>query len=560
MSGPFNQLKLGPIVGHTDHHSTRIWIRVRDNPENYTLRIRKRGVFQFASTEGGAPEFGTAIAVADKLRSNWRYEYQVLRKGRVLPRRNGTFRTMPPPGSLAEVLFVTISCSHRKDEGLWQQLGQYLEDAKPGFLLMIGDQVYLDSGDDDNPSDKVWPTYLYSSRDVRRRAMVRKYEQHWKRDDVRQIMANIPTYMMWDDHDIRDGWGSWACDSPTLAARYPAGAKFADACNTYFNDARDLYHHFQMSHNPPAPDALPFPPYGRRQGLPFVLRCGRLLVLMLDDRGARDVFRESNPVLGDEQWKFIDHVFANLAFDIDALAIVTPVPLTLMAPDSLGQLLLGERMDNVELFKQGKIEELLTLQHTNEKNKGKAFANMVVADVTQKLGNRVNPDWGDMNVKDIDDMRDQWSHHFCRPEQERLIRAAGKARLTNRASSKPRSLVFLGGDFHAGGIFQVSVSHPEFRAESMVSSGIAQQIDDKSERIVGLTFDEDFEIADGIRAELQSFVPVYNFGITKITFGGSTANIVNQLWYQGDADYWTIRPLPRVSYPLSKVPFDRFRS
>ncbi len=27
--------------------------------------------------------------------------------------------------------------------------------------------------------------------------------------------------MLWSDHEIRDGWGSWASDSPTLQAKYP---------------------------------------------------------------------------------------------------------------------------------------------------------------------------------------------------------------------------------------------------------------------------------------------------------------------------------------------------
>jgi hypothetical protein len=57
--------------------------------------------------------------------------------------------------------------------------------------------------------------------------------------------------MMWDDHDIRDGWGSFAPDSPTLAALYPRGKPIFDQYNAFFEDARDVSWHFQMSHNPP---------------------------------------------------------------------------------------------------------------------------------------------------------------------------------------------------------------------------------------------------------------------------------------------------------------------
>ncbi|HEX8150570.1 MAG TPA: alkaline phosphatase D family protein [Pyrinomonadaceae bacterium] len=549
MSGPIHRLTLGPIVGHTDHQSTRIWIRVRDDVSRYVLRVQKRGLFNFESTEVGEPEFGTAVAVADGLRPDWEYQYQVLRKGRVIPNGRGTFRTMPPPGSFADVLFVTISCSDSDREGAWKQLGDYIKQAKPRFLLMIGDQVYLDQ--EDSKGGPVWPGHLYSPARRRRQAMARKYEHHWSHDFIRTIMANIPTYMMWDDHEIHDGWGSWAFDSPTLAAEYPSGAEFAAACDAYFEDARDLYYHFQMSHNPPPPDALPLPPYGVRQGLPFVFRCGRLAVLVLDDRGDRDIWRANNPVLGDRQWEFIEQTLGNLPADVDALAVVTPVPLTLMSPQSAGQLLLGDRADDVNLFKNGNAAALLELQHAGEKsflNVPGALAHLIVADATQKVGARFNLHWGDLKIGDLDDIRDQWSHRASRPEQLRLLRAAALARLTNRVPSDPRGLVFLGGDFHAGGLFQLTFSDPEFTAQTLISSGISKDVGGATEKggsgpdePVGFTFDEDFEVAPGIRAVLQDYVPVFNFGITHITFNGSTPRIVNSVAHKGNAGHWTIR-------------------
>ena len=57
-------------------------------------------------------------------------------------------------------------------------------------------------------------------------------------------------YMVWDDHDIRDGWGSLAADSPTMAAQHPRGAPIFRKCTAYFEDARDVYWHFQGCRNP----------------------------------------------------------------------------------------------------------------------------------------------------------------------------------------------------------------------------------------------------------------------------------------------------------------------
>ena len=62
--GRVNRLRLGPVVGHTDDASTRVWIQVVDDPARYALRVEGAGIFPFQSTEGGVLEFRTAIAVA----------------------------------------------------------------------------------------------------------------------------------------------------------------------------------------------------------------------------------------------------------------------------------------------------------------------------------------------------------------------------------------------------------------------------------------------------------------------------------------------------------------
>lgn len=192
-------LVLGPIVGHTDDTSTRIWIQAGGDPTEYSLRIPGRGVFPFVSTEGPEPEFGTAIAVADRLRPEHRYRYHVLRRGHVVPGGHGSFRTMPPPGSMADVLFVSLSCSDWKRDGAWLELEAFVRDQQPRCILMVGDQVYLDFGDGD---ERIWPTHLKTPPEKRRQLMAERYRDHWKRAPARWIMANTPTYMLWSDHEI----------------------------------------------------------------------------------------------------------------------------------------------------------------------------------------------------------------------------------------------------------------------------------------------------------------------------------------------------------------------
>jgi hypothetical protein len=522
---PLSRLIAGPIVGHTDDTSTRIWIQAGGDPAEYALRIPGRGVVPFVSTEGSELEFGTAIAVADGLRSEHRYSYDVLRRGRFVPGGHGSVRTMPRPGSMADVLFVTISCSDWRRDGAWLELEQFVRDQQPRFILMLGDQVYLDFG---TAAETLWPTHLETSPARRRQLMAARYREHWQRAPVRRVMANTPIYMMWSDHEIRDGWGSWASDSPTLQAKYPKGAAITAKYNAYFEDARKVYWHFQMCHNFPTPIAEPYVP-GARMTIPMQFRCGRLAVLMLDDRGDRDLWRETNGVLGDAQWNFIDNEFLpQLPRDIDALVIATQGPIVGMSPNGEAVRRLGHREDDVELFSRGDARGLLALQAKS--NSSVEYAEALVDRV---IFHDLLPN-NDLEIKQFDDLRDQWSHPRCQREQERLIRRAGDARLVNRDTGHPRAVMFVGGDIHSGALYDISVANPPFTAACLISSGIAQA----SDHIVGLKLDDDHMVADGIRASLKHVVGDVNFGVTHVLFNGGTPVITNTIGHPGTSAVW----------------------
>jgi hypothetical protein len=193
------------VVGHTDDTSTRIWIQVSDDPRRYWLRVEGVGRFQFESTELGAPEFGTAIARVTGLSPDLRYRYRVVRAGRFVPGASGSFRTLPPRSSFTNLLFCAISCNGAEQDGAWQKFADFVEASQPSFVVMMGDQIYMD---EDRPD--VFEQHFDADPATRRKAMAEKYRLNWSRDAVRRVLANVPTYMVWDDHDIRDGWGSLA--------------------------------------------------------------------------------------------------------------------------------------------------------------------------------------------------------------------------------------------------------------------------------------------------------------------------------------------------------------
>ena len=138
----------------------------------------------------------------------------------------------------------------------------------------MGDQVYID---EDDPN--IFELHYDSDAATRRAALAEKYRLSWSRKVIQQTFANIPTYMVWDDHEIRDGFGSLACDSPTLVAQFPRGAKMFARSDAYFQDCRDVYWHFQGCHNPTPtgdpslPNYIDGPPSpGQRRAMPFVFR------------------------------------------------------------------------------------------------------------------------------------------------------------------------------------------------------------------------------------------------------------------------------------------------
>lgn len=532
------RIVLGPIVGHTDHQSSRVWIQVADDPASYRLRVHGAGLFGFVSTElGGQLEFRTAIAEANGLRSDTVYRYAVVREGRTIANGKGSFRTFPDPGSMAQLAVCAISCNVAEEDGQWEALGKYIAEAKPQFLLMMGDQIYMDEGGV-NLFDK---NRRHQPRAKRRAAMVEKYRENWSRPLVRDVLANIPVYMMWDDHDIRDGWGSSPADSPTMVELHPRGRPIFELCRAYYEDCRDAYWHFQGCHNPrpsnsstdPAlpnyVDAAPAP--GTRRAMPYAFRCGRLVVIVCDSRGDRDVFRSALPILGSEQWQFFGQVIASLAPDVEALALVTATPLASIDPDGPTMKLMGDRTDDVVAFRAGNEAGVLDLSGNTDKDQ------LALAILNTHLSPKLSPftgeqlNLGNFKLSGIDEARDQWSHKFSRPEQAALLRAAGRARLTNRAPQSPRGLIFLAGDIHVGARFTIRCEDPRYEALSLVASGINTVFD--SPPTIDVLLSRDFEVAPGIRSTLKEVVVEPNFGVITVVPTGSGALIDGVVAHEG---------------------------
>jgi hypothetical protein len=90
------------------------------------------------------------------------------------------------------------------------------------LLLLGGDQVYADSIWTQLTALKQW-NELGRAEKVKRKAskalkaqidrfFSELYVDRWNVAPVASMLASIPSLMMWDDHDIFDGWGSYPAD------------------------------------------------------------------------------------------------------------------------------------------------------------------------------------------------------------------------------------------------------------------------------------------------------------------------------------------------------------
>ncbi len=100
----------------------------------------------------------------------------------------------------------------------WRDLGAKHTASAFHLLLLGGDQLYADSIWETVGSLKQWNEKpgvdRWKAKFTRRmeqqveRFYFNLYCDRWNQTGPREVFASIPSVMMWDDHDIFDGWGS----------------------------------------------------------------------------------------------------------------------------------------------------------------------------------------------------------------------------------------------------------------------------------------------------------------------------------------------------------------
>jgi phosphodiesterase/alkaline phosphatase D-like protein len=250
-------LSVGPILGAVTSSSIKVWVRATRSA-NYKVSyapaaggsatVVDAGTLSAANDYTGTATLGAIPGTPGALSANTTYTYRVLLANS--ERFVGTFRTLPAGDS--EQITFTYGADLNPKFRPFAAADEMLEDL-PHFAILGGDNVYADS------FVTVTTKPGYEAR----------YRQTFGDPSLRDLMSRVPTFMMWDDHEITNNW-----DQGTGVAPYP--------------DARAAYDEYQGSHNPS--------PANQGQ-IYYSFDAGELAFFVLDTRS----HRSSNSAVDDSE-------------------------------------------------------------------------------------------------------------------------------------------------------------------------------------------------------------------------------------------------------------------
>lgn len=217
----------------------------------------------------------------------------------------------------------------------------------PDALLLVGDQVY---------ADEVSPRVRdrIRSRHGEREAPLEVadfeeytwlYHEAWSDEEIRWLLASVPSAMIFDDHDVRDDWntsGAWVREIRTLPwwherliGAYMSYWLYQHIGNLSPEELRadELLRRLRAHGGDGEPLLRAFAETAAREvaGTRWSFRrdYGRTRLVVLDSRAGRIVADErKRQMLSDTQWEWVAE---QLTGDVDHLLVATSLPF-LMAP------------------------------------------------------------------------------------------------------------------------------------------------------------------------------------------------------------------------------------
>lgn len=375
---PNRRLKRAAIVGHTTESSSRVWFRT-GQPGDFSM-------LHFAESDGNAAGWfkenkhsipfsldkmpkgirhhkfsvdwktdTTAVVDVDNLPAGEVRHYALYSHGdgRIVLGHDKTHAFKTPSDDGGDFRFGLLSCHMPYSVGrfsqdtevanmdMWHLMASAIKakgaKSRPDFLIAGGDQCYTDGVKTLN----IWTHLqkvmrkdgdgnLLPDVDTMKSWYRDIYRGYWGFAPVRHLFSSIPTYMIWDDHELADGWGSHYFDGntdgrddemneilPDLEKRELSREDGMELLRRMGEAGKAVYYEYEHQHNPPTPD--------RQYDYAFDHKSCAFYVL--DGRGYRDVNRAENRILGAEQMaRFEEYVNGLNEGKTKFLFVVSAVP------------------------------------------------------------------------------------------------------------------------------------------------------------------------------------------------------------------------------------------
>ena len=462
-----SKIDTAAIVGHTTDNTAKIWVRaymtgrwtlivtVQKLPEDaYDLSGKSLAAMKAANSDivfMEEREFTretdlTMTFEVDNLEPDTRYYYYLASDKLDLERciemggeHDYWFRTLPKnPQSLQ---FGFYSCHDPfsvkpNSEGAWDKFYDVLNERRADFVIGGGDQVYCDTNHASRMQD-VW-VWLKNNKNALLAAystpddnldepaiidyftkLYRTYYRiYWQFEHLLSVYRRFPQYMIWDDHEIMDGWGSLTADErkAKLANFFQDDDEDANYALVMlmFKAAARAYLEYQHAHNP-----------------------------------------DSMIVNGDPDASHWDYKFDQGAYGFYMLDVRCHHDCEL--PD--GQRLLGA--EQFERFKSW-----INSAATKKKKAIFICSPVPVVHWTESAVNTL--DFGGQK----DDFMDEWGHETNHKERNAMLEL-----LLARSAESSIPIVILSGDVHCASAFQIThgKTYPGARLFNVTSSAISRK-------------------------------------------------------------------------------------
>ncbi|MFM7006490.1 MAG: alkaline phosphatase D family protein [Flavobacteriales bacterium] len=196
----FAQIQNGPMIGYVQTEEVALWVqtsKIEDVQFAYKLVGEKKWTYTQVYQTKEADAF-VCQQVIKPLKSGKKYEYRVVINGQlespIGPQIFETQRSLKNKRKAVDFSFAIGSCAYINEDGYDRpgkpyggeyQIFEAIYQSKPDLMLWLGDNVY------------------YREADLATKStMCHRYTFSRNLPELKKLLANIPQYAIWDDHDF----------------------------------------------------------------------------------------------------------------------------------------------------------------------------------------------------------------------------------------------------------------------------------------------------------------------------------------------------------------------